>query len=180
MGAEGENYHVYRSVGSRLTSASDLVNDTNVDLVATVPDGVQITQASVPDNVYQNTYYCVTSEARYGYVNGTYEDTRFIQNCSDAILEDTQNPRAPQMSSPMLEVMAEPKYVLVTWLNDFEEVDETYGLWVHSGNPWGIEDWEDEPVLTTNATVANGWTLLETVVEPSENLYSDVSKYCCR
>ena len=167
MGAEGENYHVYRSVGSRLTSASDLVNDSNVDLVATVPDGVQIAQASVPDGVYQNTYYCVTSEARYGYVNGTYEDTRFIQNCSDAILEDTQDPRAPQMSSPMLEVMAEPKYVLVTWLNDFEEVDESYGLWVHPGNPWGIEDWEDEPVLTTNATVEDGWTLLETITEPS-------------
>ena len=71
------------------------MNDSNVDLVATVPDGIQITQASVPDGVYQNTYYCVTSEARYGYVDGSYEDTRFIQNCSDAILEDTQDPRAP-------------------------------------------------------------------------------------
>ena len=39
MGAEGEVYHVYRSVGTRLTSASNLTLEA--ELVATVPDGVQ-------------------------------------------------------------------------------------------------------------------------------------------
>ena len=45
MGAEGEVYHVYRSVGTRLTSASNLTLEA--ELVATVPDGVQSASYSV-------------------------------------------------------------------------------------------------------------------------------------
>ncbi|MEC7437016.1 MAG: hypothetical protein VYB27_08020, partial [Candidatus Thermoplasmatota archaeon] len=54
MGAEGEVYHVYRSVGTRLTSASNLTLEA--ELVATVPDGVQSATYSVNPGVVQSSY----------------------------------------------------------------------------------------------------------------------------
>lgn len=167
MGAEGEVYHVYRSVGARLTSASNLTLEA--ELVATVPDGVQSTTFAVTPGVVQTSYYCVTTEARYGYVNGTYEDTRFVQNCSEPTLEDTRMPNPAFVSEPQLEVMSSQKYVLVSWINNIDESGETYSIWAHSGNPWGIEDWEEEDVLTSNVSIGNDWVLLMDDIEEPEN-----------
>lgn len=167
MGAEGEVYHVYRSVGTRLTSASNLTLEA--ELIATVPDGVQTTSTSVTSGVVQTSYYCVTTEARYGYVNGTYEDTRFVQNCSEPTLEDTRMPNPAFVSEPQLSVLSSQKYILVSWINNIDETDETYSIWAHSGNPWGIEEWEQEDVLTSNVSGAEEWVLLmDNIEEPGE------------
>ncbi len=168
MGAEGEVYHVYRSVGTRLTSASNLTLEA--ELVATVPDGVQSAAYTVNPGVVQSSYYCVTTEARYGYVNGTYEDTRFVQNCSEPTLEDTRMPNPAFVSEPQLEVMSSQKYILVSWINNIDESDETYSIWAHPGNPWGIDDWEDEDVLTEDIGNDANWVqIMDNIEEPEES-----------
>ena len=75
-------------------------------------------------------------------------------------MEDTREPNPAFVSEPQLDVITSEKSVLISWINNIDESDETYSIWAHSGNPWDSDDWENEDVLQSNVSDDPDWVLL--------------------
>lgn len=133
LGVEGEKYHIWYS-GFRVTEEQWELNDT-VTYVGSVADGIGRFIAEVPDGVLRlDSHYFVTSEALYGHVNGTYEYRGLVQNYYGPITEDTLAPDDPRLYEP--EMSGDSGLIVMKWINDDEEVGETYDLWRNVGDPF--------------------------------------------
>jgi hypothetical protein len=161
VGAEGESYNIYRAsyevVVVDPNNPVQFIVDENMFFLANVPDGFGEIVVDVAEEVYrENSYYYVTSEARYGHLNGTYEYRGLKQNFYGPITEDTVSPQVPAMTE--LKMYGETDQVILTWLNDEEEFDEVYQIWRHSGDPFVDE--VGELTFKTSITAENGWELV--------------------
>ena len=98
IGVEGEIYNIWRS-NSEITNETYSSNPPT--LVGSVEAGIGQYDVQVEGDWTLDSYYCVTTKARYNleeFLNfedrefdedtGTYEDFRFIQNCVGPIAED--------------------------------------------------------------------------------------------
>jgi hypothetical protein len=150
LGAEGEVYHIWRS--DYLVSGGQFVPNQTVWWMASVPDGIQIANVEVPQEVDRLSFYFVTSEALYQHVNGTYHYTGLVQNWAGAIEENTVTPSAPIINS--LTVDGQSNLVLLEWLNNKQIDFEEYTVWKNFGAPFGEN--EDQ---TSNISQENGWIL---------------------
>lgn len=150
LGAEGEVYHIWRS--DYLVSGGQFAPNQTVFWMASVPDGIQIANIEVPQEVDRLSFYFVTSEALYQHVNGTYHYTGLVQNWAGAIEENTVTPSAPIINS--LTVDGQSNLVLLEWLNNKQIDFEEYTVWKHFGAPFGEN--EDQ---TSNISEENGWVL---------------------
>lgn len=150
LGAEGEVYHIWRS--DYLVSGGQFVPNQTVWWMASVPDGIQIANIEVPQEVDRLSFYFVTSEALYQHVNGTYHYTGLVQNWAGAIEENTVTPSTPIINS--LTVDGQSNLVLLEWLNNKQIDFEEYTVWKNFGAPFGEN--EDQ---TSNISQENGWIL---------------------
>ena len=150
LGAEGEVYHIWRS--DYLVSGGQFSPNQTIHWMASVPDGIQIANIQVPEEVDRLSFYFVTSEALYQHVNGTYHYTGLVQNWYGAIEENTITPPVPIINS--LTVDGQSNLVSLEWLNNGQIDFEEYRVWKHFGDPFG----EDED-QTVNVSRDNGWVL---------------------
>ena len=152
IGAEGEIYHIWRA--DYLVSGSQFLPNQTIFWMASVPDGIQIAEIQVPEEVNRNSFYFVTSEALYQHVNGTYHYTGLVQNWDGAVMENTITPSVPIANS--LSVDGQSKLVTLEWLNNQQLDFETYSVWRNFGDPFG----EDEDTAT-EISPENGWELFD-------------------
>ncbi len=158
IGAEGEIYHIWRA--DYLVSGSQFTPNQTIFWMASVPDGIQIAQIQVPEEVNRNSFYFVTSEALYQHVNGTYHFTGLVQNWDGAVMENTITPSVPIVNS--LSVDGQSKLVTLEWLNNQQLDFETYAVWRNFGDPFGIN--ED---ISTEISQESGWELFDTGIYDS-------------
>lgn len=167
LGAEGEEYHVWRA-DIRLTSLSNL--SLEATLVATIPDGLGTIVVDVPEFVNRLSFYCVTSLARYGHLSAPYEDTRFQQNCYGPISEDTLPPSLPFMQDASMQQQGSQKIALLRWVNDITENDETYQLWINHQDPF-----EGNTTRTSGDILTDpGW---EMILDPIDAPFNNVPDF---
>ena len=169
LGVEGETYHIWRS-DVRLTSLSNL--ELVAELIAVVPDSVEIATIPVEDNVDEPAYYCVSSLARYTHSSEPYEDLRFQQNCWGPIAEDTLRPSLPFLQSATMTDQAGVKITLLRWVNDITESDETYQIWAHHGDPFG----GNESVMSGDVMEDAGWQTVLDPVTATDNMIPDFTR----
>ena len=109
IGVEGEIYNIWRS-NSEITNETFSSNPPT--LVGSIEAGMGMHDVEVDGDWSQDSYYCVTTKARYNleefqnFVDrefdeetGTYEDFRFVQNCIGPIAEDISPPRKTPLNS---------------------------------------------------------------------------------
>ena len=109
IGVEGEIYHVWRS-DTVITKNTFISNPP--ELVASIDAGIGVADVIVNSEWTQDSYYCVTTKARYNLEeflsfenrefdddDGTYEDFRFVQNCVGPVAEDIEPPRKTPVNS---------------------------------------------------------------------------------
>ena len=147
LGAEGEKYHIWKS--SYRVTGNEFVENTTLDWLGTVPDGVQQFDAMLDDDISTASFYFVTSEALYGHVNGTYHYTKLDQNWVGPIEEDTTPPDAARISDATM--VGQLSIVTLTWLNAAGEDGESYTIYRHIGDPFGENEF-----ATSNYSDA-GW-----------------------
>ena len=159
LGVEGEIYHVWRS--SYPITNTSFVSVPFPLLMATVDAGTQYADVQVDANWTVNSYYCVTTKARYNIEEfsefedrefdedeGTYEDFRFIQNCIGPLTEDTTPPRKTIVSVPT--VFHQFDTVEIEFQQIIEEIGERYyvyrsldvEIFVNGTSSLEMEGWE--------------------------------------
>ena len=148
LGVEGEIYHIWYST-YRVIGAQFVENQTLMYL-GTVSDGIGYFDIQVPDDEYRtNSFYYVTSEALYGNVNGTYHYTGLVQNVVQIAFEDTRAPSPARIKNAFS--LGSLSLVSLEWFNEENELNESYGIWRHYGEPFGV----DENDIST--IEADGW-----------------------
>ena len=148
LGVEGEIYHIWYST-YRVIGGQFVENQTMMYL-GTVSDGIGSFDIEVPDGEYRtNSFYYVTSEALYGNVNGTYHYTGLVQNYVQVEFEDTRAPQPARIKNAYS--IGSMGLVSLEWFNEETELNETYAIWRHYGEPFG----EDENDIST--IDADGW-----------------------
>ena len=169
VGAEGEFYNIYWSsypvqVNNPANPTEFKVGD-NMIYLTTVSDGFGEAIVDVPDGIYrENSYYFVTSEARYGHLNSTYEYRGLVQNSYGPITEDTTSPMTPNLND--VKMIGVTNQVVLTWINDEQEENESYQVWRHIGEPFVDE--EGNATLKTEVSEADGWELVITDIQTNE------------
>jgi hypothetical protein len=168
LGVEGEMYNIWRS--NYRVGGFEFVENESLTWVGSVPDGVQSFDINLNDldlsgdGILESSFYFVTTEARYGHVNGTYHFTGLVNNFFGPVSEDTRAPLAPTISTVTM-VGGLEKVVLV-WVNSGSESGEVYDIYRHFGDPFG-----DANFTSSNATEAEGWvhvmSVQETDLDPS-------------
>ena len=153
LGVEGEQYHVWRSI-VQLSSTSNL--EIVAELVATVPDSVETATVSVEDDIDAPRYYCVTSLARYSLSSDVYESQNFMQNCWGPIYEDTLRPSLAFMQNAEQTKQGEQKIALLQWVNDLNEVGETYQIWMNENDPFD----GNEEITSGDIALEDGWVAI--------------------
>ena len=162
VGAEGESYNVYWSsypvkVTNPANPDPDFIVGENMYLLATVPDGFGEAIVDVPDGIFRtSSHYFVTSEARYGHLNSTYEYRGLVQNYWGPITEDTTSPREPNLNDVTMYGIT--NQVVLTWINDESEENESYHVWRHTGNPFVDEN--GNATVRTTVSESLGWELI--------------------
>ena len=138
IGVEGEIYNVWRS-NSEITNETYSSNPPT--LVGSVEAGIGQYDVQVDEDWTLDSYYCVTTKARYNleeFLNfedrefdedtGTYEDFRFIQNCVGPIAEDISPPRKTPLNSVDVWRVGDVA-VRVNFQQIIEETGETYFIY---------------------------------------------------
>ena len=159
VGVEGESYHIYYSnyqvVVVDPENPVQFKEGENMIHLAQVPDGFGQVIVEVPAGLMRTqSFYFVTSDARYGHLNGTYEYRGLVQNFYGPITEDTSIPVVPSLTSVTMYGMTDQ--IVLTWINDETEDRESYDVWRHPGKPFG----EDGSQFNTNVSVDSGWELV--------------------
>lgn len=162
VGAEGETYNVWWSSYPVVVTNPDNPVEfrdsgdlQNLWLMATVSDGFGEVIVDVPEGIYRTqSYYFVTSDARYGHLTDTYEYRGLIQNFDGPVTEDTLAPIVPIVNEVRMYGMTDE--IIVTWVNDEDENDESYSIWRHLGDPFLNE----ASTYRTNISEENGWELI--------------------
>ena len=154
LGVEGELYHIWWS-NSRVVE-STFVENSSMHWLASVPDGFGEVIVDVPAGSYRdNSFYFVTSQARYGHLNGTYEYRGLVQNWDGPIVEDTLVPDDPRMTS--IEMLGFMDLVILKFVNDPAESGETYQIYRNLGEPFVNES------VTSDVILDEGW---EPILDP--------------
>ena len=161
VGAEGESYNIYwagyQVVVVDPENPVQIILGENMFFLTSVPDGFGEVVVDVPEGIYRtDSYYYVTSEARYGHLNGTYEYRGLKQNFYGPITEDTTSPVVPTMTE--LTMYGETDQVILAWMNDEDEQGEIYQVWRHTENPFLDESGTE--IFKTEITLENGWELV--------------------
>ncbi|RAH14371.1 MAG: hypothetical protein CMB56_005635 [Methanobacteriota archaeon] len=138
IGVEGEIYNIWRS-NQPITNVTFISNPP--ELVGSVGAEISSYEVVVDDQWTQDSYYCVTTKARYNLEEfqifedrefdeneGTYEDFRFIQNCVGPITEDTTPPRKAILNSIDVWRVGDTA-VRVNFQQIIEETGETYFIY---------------------------------------------------
>ncbi len=138
IGVEGEIYNVWRS-NSLITNLTFESNPP--ELVGSIGAEISEFEVSVSGDWTQDSYYCVTTKARYNLEefqafedrefdenDGTYEDFRFVQNCVGPISEDISPPRKTPLNSIDVWRVGETA-VRVNFQQIIEETGETYYIY---------------------------------------------------
>lgn len=162
IGAEGETYNVWWSSYPVVVTNPDNPVEfrdsgdlQNMFLLATVPDGFGEAIVDVPGGIFRTqSYYFVTSDARYGHLNDTYEYRGLIQNYDGPVTEDTLSPLVPIVNEVRMYGMTDE--IIITWVNDDQENNEVYSIWRHLGDPFLNET----STFRTNVSEENGWELI--------------------
>lgn len=162
IGAEGETYNVWWSSYPVVVTDpdnpvefKDSGNLQNMFLLATVPDGFGEAIVDVPEGIFRTqSYYFVTSDARYGHLNDTYEYRGLIQNFDGPVTEDTLSPLVPIVNEVRMYGMTDE--IVITWVNDDLESNEVYSIWRYLGDPFLNES----STFRTNVSEENGWELI--------------------
>jgi hypothetical protein len=156
LGVEGELYHVWWS--NYRVVEGQFVENQSAHWLASVPDGFGEAIVDVPAGEYRdNSFYFVTSQARYGHLNGTYEYRGFVQNWDGPIVEDTMIPDDPRITS--LEMLGFMNLVILKFVNDPGESEETYQLYRNFGTPFVNES------VTSDVILDDGWEpILDTII----------------
>ena len=161
LGAEGEIYHVWWSnfpvPGSQFTENSSLF------WVDSVPDGFGEAIVDVPLGVTRDpSYYFVTSEARYGHLNGTYQYRELIQNMAAPIVEDTLKPDDSRVTE--VSMVGTTNQVIIRWVNDVGENNEIYHIYRNAGEPFATGDG-----VTSDILVDSGWEIIQSDILTSNS-----------
>jgi len=143
IGVEGEIYHIWRS-NSEITNNTFVSNPPT--LVGSSDSSIGFFDVVVDNTWTQDSYYCVTTKARYNLEEfltfenrefdedtGTYEDFRFIQNCYGEIAEDINPPRKTPVNSVDVWRVGEAA-VRINFQQIIEETGESYYIY-RSTNP---------------------------------------------
>lgn len=138
IGVEGEIYHIWRS-NSEITSASFESNPP--ELVGSSDAGMGTFAVIVDETWSQDSYYCVTTKARYNLEEfqefenrvfdedeGTYEDFRFVQNCFGPVAEDISAPRKTPVNSVDVWRVGDAA-VRINFQQIIEETGESYYIY---------------------------------------------------
>ncbi|PXY76791.1 MAG: hypothetical protein CXX80_02510 [Methanobacteriota archaeon] len=164
IGAEGEIYHIWWS--NFPVPGSQFNENSSLFWVTSVPDGFGEAIADVPLGVTRDpSYYFVTSEARYGHLNGTYQYRGLIQNMAAPIIEDTLKPDDPRVTE--VTMIGTTNQVIIRWVNDVGEDNEIYHIYRHAGEPFA------EDGVTSDILVDAGWELIQSDI-PTSNATSSV------
>jgi hypothetical protein len=165
IGAEGEVYHIWWS--NFPVPGSQFNENSSLYWVTSVPDGFGEAIVDVPLGVTRDpSYYFVTSEARYGHLNGTYQYRGLIQNMATPIIEDTLKPDDSRVTE--VTMIGTTNQVIIRWVNDAGEDDETYHIYRHAGEPFAEGDG-----VTSDILVDAGWELIQSDI-PTSNSTSSV------
>ena len=157
LGVEGERYHIWRSnylvSGGQFNGEIGSTSDNySVNWLGTVSDGIGIFDVTIEDDIIpDNSHYFVTSEALYGHINGTYHYTELIQNYYGPISEDTRSPNPSRIKEAY--AVGSINQITLEWFNEVE-VNESYTIWRHMGEPFG----EERDEISNSA--AEGWELV--------------------
>ena len=169
LGVEGERYHVWRSnylvSGGQFNGEIGSTSDNySVNWLGTVSDGVSTFDTIIEDDIIRdNSHYFVTSEALYGHINGTYHYTELIQNYYGPISEDTRAPNPSRIKEAY--AVGSINQITLEWFNEVE-VNESYTIWRHMGEPFG----EERDELSNSA--AEGWELVVDNINAGTSLQS--------
>lgn len=138
IGVEGETYNIWRS-NQPITNLTFISNPP--ELVGSVGAEISFFDVDVDDDWTQDSYYCVTTKARYNLEEfqsfverefnedeGTYEDFRFIQNCAGPVTEDTTPPRKAILNSVDVWRVGDTA-VRIDFQQIIEESGETYFIY---------------------------------------------------
>jgi len=145
LGVEGERYHIW-SAGYRVSGAEWMSEGGAHYLtwLGSVSDGIGYFDVALPEGLNaRQPFYFVTTEALYGHISGTYMDKRLNQNADqldDDNREDTISPAPARMK--IVESIGYLNKVTIEWINAPLEVDETYQVWRHYGDPFGEDESE--------------------------------------
>jgi len=165
IGAEGEVYHIWWS--NFPVPGSQFNENLSLYWVTSVPDGFGEAIVDVPLGVTRlSSYYFVTSEARYGHLNGTYQYRGLNQNMADPIIEDTLKPDDSRVTE--VTMIGTTNQVIIRWVNDAGEDDESYHIYRHAGDPFTAGDG-----VTSDILVDAGWELIQSDI-PTSNATSSV------
>ena len=182
IGVEGETYHIWRS-------NLEITNNTFVSspptLVGSADAGIGFFDVAVDESWSQDSYYCVTTKARYNleefqtFVNrefdedtGTYEDFRFVQNCFGPVAEDISAPRKTPVNSVDVWRVGDAA-VRVNFQQIIEETGETYYIY-RCTDPNIFKGLGGDP--TDSSLLLDAWELIEGPInfanedEPSQTI----------
>jgi len=164
IGAEGESYHIWWS--DQRIIGSQFIENQSLYWVGSVPDGFGEAIVDVPLGITRtSSYYYVTCEARYTHLSGTFMYTQLVQNVADHIVEDTLKPDDSRITEVTMVGMT--KQVIVRWINDADETNETYHLYRHQGEPFAGGD-----ETTSNLEEDAGWELVQGNMTASDDSVS--------
>ena len=167
IGVEGEIYHIWRS-NSEITSASFESNPP--ELVGSSDAGLGTFDVVVDETWTQDSYYCVTTKARYNLEEfqefdnrefdedeGTYEDFRFVQNCFGPVAEDISPPRKTPVNSVDVWRVGDAA-VRINFQQIIEETGETYYIY-RCTNPDIFKGIGGVP--TDSSLLLDAWEMIE-------------------
>lgn len=138
VGAEGETYYVWE--GSFGVQGYQWINNPNfLTKVCEVPDGVQMcevkvewdAEGTIPDEI--TSFYFVTSNARYGNLNGNYHYTGLDQNGYGPVYQDIKPPTQALISEVVISGVLQK--LDIKWQVS-SEANETYSVYRHLDEPF--------------------------------------------
>ena len=140
LGVDGEIYHIWHIAYPNMPGSQFVENQT-ANYLGTVSDSVGEFEFTVDaGNMLTEQAFCVTTEALYGNVNGTYHYTQLNQNCDSIPVIDTTPPLPARIRDAFS--LGSIQRVSLEWLNDDAEANETYSIWRHYGSPFGADNSE--------------------------------------
>ena len=167
LGAEGEFYHIWRSVGFLLTG-SQFQENVSATYLGTVTDGIQEFLVEIEPEIDRASYYYVTSEALYQHSTGPYHFTSLVQNSFGPVFEDTLTPSLPDLNE--IDVEGELNQINIVWDNDNQLDGEEYTIWRHFGQPFG----ETEDIPST-VSVENGWEIFDDGIVDTGSTFTELT-----
>ncbi|MBT60902.1 MAG: hypothetical protein CMA63_05045 [Euryarchaeota archaeon] len=136
MGENGESYRIYMSSGPFSSILSP-----NVQLVATVAEGVESFSYSIPTGRLGYAYYCIVTVDVYG----AYDANTSFTSCSGAVEEDSFSPWIAEPTNVYAEFIGD-RTTRITWVDQLGVQGERYHVWSSTWRVTGAEFIENQSV----------------------------------